>query len=210
MWSELVAAWREASGRPAGSLTLVRAAILVGATVTAIGLALWGVALAIGDEDGGTFSDMGSALVGAAVVAFAIFLLERRAAERSAQQDFRVQVGMQRDLKKADLSGHDLSQVFFAGKDLTDANFAKAQLGRASFLHATLVGTSFVRADLTGAVFSFADVEGAVFATANVTDATFTDVTNVDEADFGGAFYVGEPPRFDEDLPPGIVDRTPS
>lgn len=216
-----------------------------------VGFGVWLAAVVIGHDLPGRLSDLGSALLGGAVVAFSVVVLqqqlderadrqrhgfeahaesERRAFELHAEserrafeaaleaQNLRLVVGLQVDLTKADLSRVDLSRAVFNRKTLTEAVFEKAtltgavfvsaELRKAVFLHATLIDTQFVGADLTDAKFSFADLKGAVFLGADVTKAVFTDVINIGDADFRGAYYRDdEPPEFDGPLPDGITPR---
>lgn len=223
------AARRESGDSPETS-SLVKAVWAMGAGLFVVGLGVWCWSVAITKDLSARLSDVGSALLTGAVVAFAVLLLQQRLdaqAERQRQQfeaqaeearrlfeagleaqNLRLVVGLQSDLTKADLSDVDLSRAIFNDKKLAEAVFLRTKLTRAAFLHAILVDANFAGADLTDAVFSFANLERAEFFAADVTNAVFTDAININEDQFNGAYYRdNKPPVFNGPLPDVIKPR---
>ena len=185
-------------------------AVVAGVLLATSGLGLWAWALAWGSDDAARLSDLGSALTGGAVVAFAVFFLEHRAAAESERQSLRLLVGTQQDLRGADLSQCDLSGLSFSGKDLSRAVFLRSTLRASSFIDASVVDATFIQADLTGAVFSLADLKNATFAAADLSGAIFTEAKDLATADFATAMYrKGERPRFPEGFAPAGLKELP-
>jgi hypothetical protein len=193
-------------GRREGRVDSMRRAWVAGGVLVGIGLGLWLAALVSTKDVPGRLSDLGSGLLGGAVVAFAVFFLELRSQQSEELNSLRLTIGLQQDLSRADLSGRDLSRTVLNGKDLTKAVFANAKLRQAGFVSARLVEASFVNADLTKAVFSLAELDGATFAGADLTAAIFADARDVEKADFKTACYRNdEAPVFSGPTPPGIA-----
>ena len=145
-----------AGGEKSATPPTMTSALVGGAVLSATGLGFWIWALAIGDDTAARLSDLGSALLGGAVVAFAIFILERQFEQRAAAQDrereraaerqaLRLTLGVQPNLRGVDLSKLDLVRFSFNGKSLENANFSGAKLERATFVGATLAGAQFVK-----------------------------------------------------------------
>jgi uncharacterized protein YjbI with pentapeptide repeats len=201
-------------------------------SLTAVGFGLWIWALVITNDTAGRLSELGSALLSGAVVAFAVFFLERefdaRAErqnrefqeradrqnrefqERADNQAMRLMVNLQRDLRDVDLSRLDLTRAVLNGRDLRGAIFIETNLVSAALLRANLGGARFYRADLTDAKFSYADLDGAEFTDSDLTDALFTGAVHVARADFAYAWYHrGKPPTFDGAMPSGGARRPP-
>jgi hypothetical protein len=199
------------------SASLTTRVLVIAIGLIAVGFGVWIWAVAITSDLSGRLSDVGSPLLGGAIVAFAIFLLEREfeaRAERQRRQfeeraerlNVRLMIGVQQNLRGIDLTGLELSRSSFNDKDLTRATFGRTTLAHAAFFGSTLVEARFIEADLTKAVFSGADLAGAEFTGSDLTAAVFTTVRNVDKADFKLAYYRGKDrPVFDEgELPTGI------
>ena len=123
----------------------MRRVLVAGALLTLSGLALWLAALAASNDSSARLSDLGSALLGGAVVAFAVLLLEHQFELRAESQALRLAVALQPDLRGANLSDQQLSGTSFGSKDLTRTLFSRAKLRDAGFVRTTLA-----RADFTG------------------------------------------------------------
>jgi uncharacterized protein YjbI with pentapeptide repeats len=98
-------------------------------------------------------SDLGSALVGGAVVATAVLYVEQQLSKEADRRDLKLQLGLQDNLIGIDLSGRDLAGFHLAGKDLRNAvlrgaNLQRANLSGARLDHAVLVGADFRGAKL--------------------------------------------------------------
>lgn len=154
----------------------------------------------------GEVRDLGGQLAGGAVVAFAVLILERlaegrfrraesaRAAEEE-ERNFRLLLGLQKDLTGIDLEGRDLRSYFLRAKLLTDAtlkgaNLAGADLTRCGLVNAnlsgaTLAGTALIDARMHGALLI-----GAVANAARMRGALLIDAV-LDGADLRGAHLDG-------------------
>lgn len=141
--------------------------------------------------------ELGTALLGGAVVAFAVLVVqvhfdqhmqrqERRRTEGSERLNLQLMLSLQRDLPNINLQGHDLRDFYFGDKNLSNANLsytkldrailAKANLTRAQFVEANLVGADLMQANLTNAQLKKASLEaahlaGTDFSGANLLDA---------------------------------------
>jgi uncharacterized protein YjbI with pentapeptide repeats len=93
---------------------------------------------------------LGAALIGGAIVALAIFLIQIVIDERrqhdSAQQNLRLTLGLAKSLVGIDLSHADLDRMYLA-----DKNLSRAQLVDANLSHAYLSGATLTAADLSDA-----------------------------------------------------------
>ena len=187
-WNALRAASAYASRRPL--LSVIALAVIAGSIVLTwhlweppaglflfFGVALSVAALAAGaylwmpsrGERGGR-SELGSAVIGGAVVALALLLLEiygdhrlgerlarqekvfeerlarqeeafeRELARQQIRQQTILQLGLARDLTGIDLSGRQLRAVYLRGKTLNGAVFHNSDLTRANLARASLVG----------------------------------------------------------------------
>lgn len=96
-------------------------------------------------------SDLGSALMGGAVVATAVLYVERQLSKDSDRRDLKLQLGVQDKLAGIDLSGRDLAGFYLVGKDLRNAVLRDADLRRANLSGARLDHADLARADLRGA-----------------------------------------------------------
>ena len=147
--------------------------------------------------------ELGGQLTGGAVVALAVLLvehlgarrfarveqareaereeLERRREEEEKERDFRLMVGLQKDLTGVDLEKRDLKGYFLRGKQLTEANLEGVDLTgadlsgcglvRARLSSATPHGTAFIRAEMRGAILIEAKAGGARMQRAQLHDA---------------------------------------
>lgn len=108
------------------------------------------LALVAPGEEPNRCSDLGTTLIGGAVVAVAVLYLERQFSHGAEKRDL-LQLGLQTSLVSIDLRDRDLSGFHLAGKDLRGANLTGANLKGAN-----LSGT-----DLTNATLNGADLRGA-------------------------------------------------
>jgi uncharacterized protein YjbI with pentapeptide repeats len=174
------------------------AAVVVGALLVVAGVWLW---LSRKGDSANANTDLGSALLGSAVVAFAVLFLQWRfeldgrarddaaAAERH-RQDVRQQTQsllvLHSDLTGFDLRGRDLSGFYLRARQLEHAQLDDAILNGANLSFANLRGASLARvsaeksAYLEGAVLVGTDLEGARLAGAYMRGADLT-----------GAFFEG-------------------
>jgi Pentapeptide repeats (8 copies) len=187
-------------GRPAGTTLL---GILVLLALVAGGLALW---FPGGDDPGTMDTDLGTALLGGAVVACAVLFLQRRldaewrgldearAAEwrtldaaraeederRRLRDEAQLLCAMVHNLTGVDFRGRDLSGLVLRNKMLVEANLNDADLRRA-----VLTRTNFTGAELRGAKLGGAQAKGANFRGATLVRAKFGDAV-LDDADLRG------------------------
>lgn len=157
--------------------------------------------------------DLGSQLTGGAVVAFAVVLLERlaegrfRRAEaargrtrggrakaaggrRGEERNFRLLIGLQKDLTGIDLENRDLKSYFLRAKLLTDATLKNANLAGADLTKCGLVNANLAGATLTGTALIDAQMHGAVLIGA-VANAARMQGTHLVDADLTGANLKG-------------------
>jgi uncharacterized protein YjbI with pentapeptide repeats len=121
---------------------------------------------------------------------------ERRRGEVEEERNFRLLIGLQKDLTGIDLEGRDLRSYFLRAKNLSDANLKRANLAGADLTRCRLVNITLSGATLTGTAFIGAEMHGALLpsATANavrmqgalLNDAVL-DYANLQGADFRGA-----------------------
>jgi len=154
--------------------------------VCAIGLALW--LPDVGSEQ--ARGEMGVALVGGAIVGFAVLWIERLLDSQARKRDeaLRAEAERQRralevqaerqqlqlwlaavDTKGADLSGIDLTKCY-----LRDRNMSKAKFQFATLVHADLTGAILAEADLSHANLRSATLRAADMSRAKVSGADFT------------------------------------
>jgi uncharacterized protein YjbI with pentapeptide repeats len=123
----------------------------------------------------GSRSELGAALLGGTVVAFAVlafqWVLEQDREANAELRSLRTAIGMQSDLSGVDLSGRDLSGFYFRGKNLKNANLSDANLSKADLRDANLSGADLSRTDLTAAILSAADLPRADLTEADLTSA---------------------------------------
>jgi uncharacterized protein YjbI with pentapeptide repeats len=96
-------------------------------------------------------SDLGTALMGGAIVAFSVFYLERQLSRAYEKRNLQLELGTGKDFQGIDLSGRDLSKCYLPGKDFSGANFHGANLSEANLSGANLTHASLNGADLRGA-----------------------------------------------------------
>ena len=162
-------------------------------------------------------SDLGLALLGSGlallagvVVAYAVFVAERKfdaalQASDAANRRTAVQLALAStpSLEGIDLGGLDMSRLGFHGKNLSRARFPKATLVDADLSSAVLVEANLNKADLSNA-----DLRKANFQQASLNDATLAGA-DVAGADFSGAQLFGavfkETTRWRSDLNARVV-----
>lgn len=138
---------------------------VAGLILVALGLALWWPPSASPSRR----SDLGTALLGGAVVAFAVAWFEVVVARRSEQdkrhrqeaaerQNLQLTVGLQQELRGIGLAGRDLSGFYLRGKDLSETDLIGANLSGAFLAKANLFGTFLAEGNLTGVNLSQASV----------------------------------------------------
>lgn len=128
--------------------------------------------------------NLGSQLAGGAVVAFAVVLLERlaegrfrraeaaradereeaerRRREEEEERNFRLLIGLQKDLTGIDLEDRDLKSYFLRAKLLADATLKNANLEGADLTRCGLVNANLSGANLAGTAFIDAQMHGAI------------------------------------------------
>src|SRR4051794_28421068 len=74
------------------------------------------------------YSDLGTAMLGGAVVAFAILLLQERSAQAAEKRDLQLQLGLADSFPGIDLKHRNLSGFYLPSKDLRNANLTGANL----------------------------------------------------------------------------------
>jgi uncharacterized protein YjbI with pentapeptide repeats len=182
----LVAAWfakRHVAPAPAP----VRRPTLIGFALAALliggGLALW-APKAGGQANANT--DLGTALIGGAVVAFAVLILQQRLdaraqaiearrlkhedAERLRQQA-QLLCALSDDLTGVDFNHRDLRDMYLRGKVLQSANLEGADLRSATLTGADLREADLRRADLRRAHAAGAKLQGAALVKAKLEKA---------------------------------------
>jgi len=161
------------------------ASAAIAVAVIAVGLLLW---LPSG-ENKGSRSELGAAVLGGAVVAFALLFFEgqrQQAADRlAARQNFQIALAAQPDLGKVSLTHADLRKIVLVKKRLSGADLSSADISGADLSEANLSG-----ADLSSADLSSANLSGANLSRADLRDAVLTDAT-ISDTSFDGAYYNG-------------------
>jgi hypothetical protein len=171
----------------------------VAAALVGGGVILWSPrAGGMGDAD----SDLGAALIAAAVVPVALFALERRFASLDGKrqsreatlrlrQDARYQAEMlaalQQDLSGVDLIGRDLSRFYLRGKKLRGAKLENTTLFAANLSYAVLAGAYMQNADLEAALLNCADLSGADLTGASLRWADLSDANLRGDTQLSGA-----------------------
>jgi uncharacterized protein YjbI with pentapeptide repeats len=167
------------------------AVLAFGIALIAVGLLLW---LPHAGDSSDANSDLGAALLGAAIVPFALFVLDKRfesiAADRAADEAERrradelrnyaqIVTALSTALPGIDLSGRDLSRFYLSNKDLPKAELESANLTRAQLEETNLDGANLshavlVSAFMTGSTLRAARLEAARLSGANLTGADLT------------------------------------
>lgn len=147
-------------------------------------------------------SDLGVALMGGALIAFAVLVLqvliqfrsETDARERQEQAEHAallLVLGQSPNLSGLDLSERDLSEAYLNGKVLRGAVLAKANMSEAQAQDAVLAAADLSGADLLGARLDRADLRYANLADAKLAGAHLRGVTldsaSLVRADLSGA-----------------------
>lgn len=97
------------------------------------------------------YSELGAAMIGGSVVAFAVLALEQRYAKESEKRSLQIMLGAEETLAGIDLSNRDLSGFYLPNKDFTSANFRGTNLRGANLAGTNLQHAIFNGADLRGA-----------------------------------------------------------
>ncbi len=143
-----------------------------------------------------TRSDLGIALMGGALIAFAVLGLQlmiqfraesdnrerleqansdaRQRQEQADRQALLLLLGRSENLSGVDLHEEDLSQAYLNAKELGGANLAGANMVNASLLEAKLVDANLAGATLDGAHLDRADLRHADLSGASLVGATLT------------------------------------
>ena len=168
---------------------MTTAAAVVGAILVAgaigTGLYLWLPTRGDPDHRGG----LGSALIGGAVIALAIFLvqivIDERRQDESEQTNLRLTLGLTQDLGGIDLRDAELDRVYLAGKNLVKARLEGATLSGANLSGARLREADLSGADLRCANLNLARIPEAKFKETDLTGASLLGVTGEDAQFFG-------------------------
>jgi hypothetical protein len=168
---------------------LTTAAAVVGAILVAgaigAGLYLWLPTRGDPDHRGG----LGSALIGGAVIALAIFLvqivIDERRQRESEQTNLRLTLGLTQDLGGIDLRGEDLDRVYLAGKSLVGALLEGASLSGANLSGARLRDAHLSGANLRCGNLNLARIPEARFNETDLTGASLQGVSGEDAQFFG-------------------------
>lgn len=132
-------------------------------------------------------SDLGVALMGGALIAFAVLVLQlmiqirteadaRDRQEQAERQSLLLLLGRSPNLAGLDLSEEDLEGAYLNEKVLRGANLAKAKMEEASLQDAILVAANLAAAQLDRAHLDRADLRYADLAGASLTGATLNGV----------------------------------
>jgi uncharacterized protein YjbI with pentapeptide repeats len=143
-----------------------------------IGLTVWAPSFWYSGEEGGNYSDLGSAIAGGAIVALVVLFLERQfatEADRSntqlqlalQKQATELQVGLWKDAQSIGLRYRDLRGIHWRSVDMSLADLTKADFEGSTVLEcimdgAFLWGTVFTKTDLRRTRFIGAKLGGAV------------------------------------------------
>jgi hypothetical protein len=148
------------------------ASAAIAVAVIAVGLLLW---LPSG-ENKGSRGELGAAVLGGAVVAFALLFFEgqretaadRLANEQAHQLIVANQLATQADLRGFQLHAVDLSGLVLANKRLDEADLSQASLRGTNLKGSSLQGSDLIGADLIGASLAGSDLRGALYSTRTV------------------------------------------
>lgn len=162
----------------------------VGGTLLVIGSIAIGVYLWLpGRSDTDHRGNLGAALIGGAIIALAIFLIQIVVDERrqrdEAKQNLRLTLGLAESLSGIDLSGASLERMYLAGKDLSGAQLVGADLSKAYLTGATLRGADLSEATLRCANLNLADAQNATFLESRLANATLIGVRGRNAKFFG-------------------------
>jgi uncharacterized protein YjbI with pentapeptide repeats len=162
---------------------------VIAVVVIAVGLLLW---LPSGRHSGSR-SELGTAVLGGAVVAFALLFFEgqrQESADHIAQrQNLQLALAAQPNLTGLHLPGRDLSGIVLVRKVLTGATLEGTILRGANLAAATLRGANLAAADLAEANLDGASL-GRLLKLQTAQLAAY-DPTNLRGADLSGADLVG-------------------
>jgi uncharacterized protein YjbI with pentapeptide repeats len=122
-----------------------RRVLLIPVIVLASGLYMWWPPGAPPNRH----SDLGTALIGGAIVAFSVLYLEQQFSRNYERRNLQLQLGTRTDFPGIDLSDRDLSGFYLTGKDFSGANLKGANLRGANLSGANLSHATLDGADLT-------------------------------------------------------------
>jgi uncharacterized protein YjbI with pentapeptide repeats len=147
-------------------------------------------------------SDLGVALMGGALIAFAVLVLQlmiqyraedesRQRQELSDRESLLLVLGQSPNLSGLDLHEEDLSEAYLnqkvlRGADLTGAEMTKVRLQGAVLFDADLKGADLTEARLDRADLRYADLSGATLVGASLTGAKL-EAASLVKADLSGA-----------------------
>ena len=118
-------------------------------------------------------SELGAAILGGAVIGFAVLVLQLGMEQRTeilegqrqaAAVRQNTQIGLQNvtDLRQSNFEESDLSGLFLQNKDLSEANLVKANLSGADLRGSDLRGADLRMANLRGANLNETELNGAI------------------------------------------------
>jgi uncharacterized protein YjbI with pentapeptide repeats len=149
--------------------------------IVIVGIGIWGSP----GPNSNRSSDLGAAMIGGAVIAAAVLLVEQRFAGEAENRNIRFQIGLQKELPSIDLRGKNLSDSHWPQKSLPLANMSRVSLDGsflqgcdftgALFTGASLIRTELRAATMRGAVLGGADLTEASLVRANLRDCDFSD-----------------------------------
>jgi uncharacterized protein YjbI with pentapeptide repeats len=190
-----------------GTRTTLALALFLSAALVAIGIGLW---LDRPDAMGNANSDLGAALLGAAVVPVAIFLLEYRFASLAAARDAleakrrddsnernhsQLMTATLDELPGIDLAGRDLSGFYLRKKNLRRAKLIGCELTRAQLEGTDLTGAELQRSVLASAIMVRTHLDSAVLTEADLSESNlrgaFLINTTLTGANLGGTSLAG-------------------
>jgi Pentapeptide repeats (8 copies) len=145
-------------------------------------------------------SELGAAILGGAVIGFAVLVLQLGMEQRTeilegqrqaAAVRQNTQIGLQNltDLHRSNLKESDLSGLFLQNKDFSQANLERANLVGTDLRGSDLRGANLRNADLRGANLADVELDGAILSGAIVDETTVFPVG----FDFRGAGMIIEP-----------------
>ena len=121
-------------------------AVFIVGVLVVVGVILWWPPEATPNRKSG----LGVALIGTAVIAFAVLYLERLFTKESDKRVLQIQLSLTDDLSGIDLSGRDLSGFYLPGKNLKHADLRGANLRDANLSGVKLNHADLSKADLRG------------------------------------------------------------